>query len=443
MTKLFRNAPLPVILLIASFLCPSELSLNIADIRLPPHRVVILLLAPYAIVKVLLQQNCRLLAFDILFALFGLWTLIAFVQHGANGGLVYGGSQTLESFGSYIIARAYIRDQAAFVGTLRLVSVATIASGLIALPEMFLKQHVAHEVMRLITGDFVPTRSETRFGLMRAYGTFDHPIHLGTFCGAMFALFWYASRTWHARLTRAAVVAIATFTALSSAPLLGLFLQIALISWEMVTRQIKGRVVLTVGAVTAIVLISSMLSSRTPFAFIATNLTIDSWTGYYRLVIWEYGAKTVYNYPWFGIGLAEWERPWWMHSSSVDAFWLLIAMRIGLPGLVMLVLAVVLLVYRTSKGAKYAPDPLVRRYAKAWTISLIALVLVGCTVHFWNVLMSFFFFFLGLAGWIADPASKRYLARAAMKRNRAKSRTNRRRSMRPRPQGVPEAAAPA
>ena len=39
-------------------------------------------------------------------------------------------------------------------------------------------------------------------------------------------------------------------------------------------------------------------------------------------------------------------------------------------------------------------------------MSLIALSLVGCTVHFWNVLYAFFFFFIGMSGWIADPAAQ-------------------------------------
>jgi hypothetical protein len=44
-------------------------------------------------------------------------------------------------------------------------------------------------------------------------------------------------------------------------------------------------------------------------------------------------------------------------------------------------------------------------------MSLIALTLVGCTVHYWNVLYAFFFFFIGLAGWMADPVKVRATAR--------------------------------
>ena len=44
-------------------------------------------------------------------------------------------------------------------------------------------------------------------------------------------------------------------------------------------------------------------------------------------------------------------------------------------------------------------------------MSLVALSLVGTTVHFWNVLYTFFFFFLGISGWIADPARAKVKAK--------------------------------
>ena len=53
---------------------------------------------------------------------------------------------------------------------------------------------------------------------------------------------------------------------------------------------------------------------------------------------------------------------------------------------------------------------------------MIALALIGCTVHFWNVLYAFFFFFIGLAGWIADPVRVRAAARQSRKRAQRETR---------------------
>jgi hypothetical protein len=83
---------------------------------------------------------------------------------------------------------------------------------------------------------------------------------------------------------------------------------------------------------------------------------------------------------------------------------------------------------------------ILRRYAKAWFISLTAMVLVGCTVHFWNVLACFFFF-LSLAGWIADPAPMRRPVAAGDPAVTTNGR--RRRRSRRRPFDVPGALQPA
>ena len=446
MSRILKTWPWPVIALILGFLCPTELSLYLGGLRLPPYRIILLVVVPIALWKLCFAgKGTRLKAFDYFFFAFGAWIVFSFSMHpGDAGGIEAGGSQALDCIGGYLIARVYIRTIGQFVAALKLLSGAVIVSGLIALPELFTGRHFAHEIMRAITGIHVPTDMGQRFGLTRAYGTFDHPIHLGTFSCALFAVFWYAASTWTGRLVRGGLVAVATLTAISSAPILGLLLQCGLIVWDMATRAIKGRVVLTIGAVVLALLTVSALSSRSVFTLIATYLTLNPWTGYYRLLIWENGIANVMAHPWIGIGLADWLRPIWMVSSSIDAFWLVTAMRNGVPAIVLLVTAITLLGYGTARVSRRHPDMILRRYAKAWFISLTAMVLVGCTFHFWNVLACFFFFFLGLAGWIADPAPMRRPVAAgnpAITTNGRRRR--RRRKSRRRPVDVPGTLQPA
>jgi hypothetical protein len=99
-----------------------------------------------------------------------------------------------------------------------------------------------------------------------------------------------------------------------------------------------------------------------------------------------------------------------MVSESIDAFWLLLGIRTGLPTVVFLLSAMGLLVDAAAKVWRRHPNWLVKRYAKAWFISFIAFMRVGCTVHFWNVLSCYFFFFLGFAGWIRDPVRRQPVA---------------------------------
>ena len=403
MSKSRVGAPWPVILVIASFLAPTELSLYLGGLRLPPHRVALLLLIPFALMRMVSRRDIKLRSFDWLFVVYNLWTLGIFMHHADHEGMVFGGSLALESLGGYLVARAWIRDLDQFLAAFKLLMLAVLAAGLVALPETLFGQHMTHDLLQGVTGYQHPRAIENRLGLTRAYGTFDHPIHLGTFSASLMALAWCTVARPSTRNARVAIIAMSTLTALSSAPMLCVGLQVGFLVWDRVTRGTRNRMGVTLSLLVGLYIIATLISTRSPIMFVATGMTLDSWTGYYRTVIWEWGMVNIWSNPWTGIGLGEWERPWWMVSASVDAFWLLIAMRGGIPAFLLLVLPIVLYCHAVVKRASRHQDWRVRRIALGWMMSLIALSLAACTVHYWNVLYAYFFFFLGLVGWIADP----------------------------------------
>lgn len=413
---MLKRVPLPIVVLVASFLCPTELSLYIAGLRLPPHRIALLILFPLALYRIATRRDIRLRGFDYAFIAFNIAIVASFAHHGIqylgpemvpSNGLVYGGSLALEGLVGYLVARSWIRDLEGFTAALKLLVAAALAAGLIALPETLLGQHFVHDILQSLTGYVHPRDTETRLGLTRAYGTFDHPIHLGTFCASVMAMAWYGARRGASQWGRALAIVAATFTALSSAPLLVCGVQGGLIAWDRVTRGVASRVWITVGCLAAVYLGASLVMTRSPIAFVATGMTLDSWTGFYRLVIWENGLENVWANPWVGLGLADWERPAWMASASIDAFWLVIAMRTGIPTFLLLVIAIALLMRGVVVRGTRSRDRQVRGYARAWIFSLIALALAACTVHYWNAIYSYFFFFLGLGGFMADPLRAR------------------------------------
>ena len=404
MSQKKTKAAWPVILLIIAFLCPTEFSLYIAGLRLPPHRVALLLVIPAALWRLFAQKGLKLRSFDVAFVLFNVWTIAIYMYHqGQDEGLVYGGSLALESLGSYLVARVWIRNSEQFLATLRVMGAAILAAGIIALPETLFGQIFTHDILKTLTGYAHPVAVETRLHLTRAYGTFDHPIHYGTFCAALLAMFWYSEKRSNTRYQRAAVIAGATLLGLSSAPILCLGLQALMLVWEHQTRHIKSRTGISLAILAGLYIGASFVMTRSPINFIATGMTLDPWTGYYRLQIWENGLNNVYGDPWTGIGLKDWARPWWMVSPTVDAYWLVTLMREGVPAFLLLVSGIFLLARSVTRRGMKSPDFLMRRLARGWMMSLIALCLVGTTVHFWNVLHAFLFFFFGLAGWIADP----------------------------------------
>ena len=235
-------------------------------------------------------------------------------------------------------------------------------------------------------------------GLTRAYGTFDHPIHLGTFAATVLALVWYSGRKLGKRLKSVALVMLTTLTALSSAPILCVMVQVAGIVWDRATRGLTGRFWITLLGLVFVYLLVSLFATRSPVMIIATGFTIDSWTGFYRAQIWYHGVQNVVANPWLGIGLGDWDRAYWMVSDSVDAYWLVVAMRTGVPSLLILLLAIGTMLAAVAsrpfrlKERHYGPC------AKAWMMSLLACALIACTVHYWNVSLAYFFFFLGLGG---------------------------------------------
>jgi hypothetical protein len=413
MLQAFRHTPAPVTFLILSFLLPTELSLYLGDLRLPGHRVALLLVFPFAVYRMLARRDTHIKAFDIGIAAFGTWMLAVYYWHSANlSGLVYGGSLALETTGAYLVARAWIRDLPTFQNTLKVIFIAIVVAALFALPETFLGRNFTHEFLAKVTGYVHPISVRSRLGLTRAYGVFDHPIHYGTFCAALFTLFWYVNRDISRRLKMALFISSAAFLSLSSAPLLCIIIQCALIAWERVTRGVPGRAWLTIAACFIAYGLAAMVATRSPIAVLATGITLDSQTGFYRLLIWEFGLQTVWNNVWFGIGLADWERPWWMISNTVDSFWLVTAMRTGLPSVLLLMTTIFMLVMAVVYRVHRLRDAMAQKLSLAWVISLIALCFIAATVHFWNVTHAFFFFFLGLGGWMADPRVRRAAKRS-------------------------------
>ena len=142
-----KAAPFPVLLLILSFVCPTEFSVYISDLRLPPHRLVLLLLVPLAFYRLAMRPDVRVRGFDLFFVAFGAWTTWVYGQHTGDDGYVYGGSVALESLGGYLVARAWVRDQVTLLATLRAMMVAIIFSGAVALPETLLGQIFTHDYL--------------------------------------------------------------------------------------------------------------------------------------------------------------------------------------------------------------------------------------------------------------------------------------------------------
>jgi hypothetical protein len=440
MLEALRKTPLAITLAILSFISPTELSLVVGDLRLSPHRVVFLVFIPLAIWRLATRPDCRLQFYDIPFFGLAVWQTFAFSYHAGQPGFIFGGSWALESLGAYTIARAYIRDLETLQAALRIVFYSIMLAAFFATLDTLTGSFFVHEVLRAALGGDPLPPVEFRKGLARAASTFDHPIHYGTYCATMFALLWMSEpdRKW--QYVRAVVLAVAALLAMSSAPLLSLGLQLALLVWNKYTAPIAMRTQITLAIILGLYLGVLMVSNRSPTQLLIAMATFDPWTGFYRMAIWEHGLENLWGNFWIGIGMADWVRPAWMYSSTIDAYWLVLPLRTGAPSFLLLVTGIALLAYGVVSRGRTSRDPLRRRMAAGWIISLLAISLLGATVHFWNVPHALLYFFLGLGGAIADPK------RVAQAVSRATEPLRRRHPSFVRPQrgmAMPGAALPA
>ncbi|MEL6208860.1 MAG: hypothetical protein AAFR44_01485, partial [Pseudomonadota bacterium] len=121
-------------------------------------------------------------------------------------------------------------------------------------------------------------------------------------------------------------------------------------------------------------------------------------------------TKSVGNHPWFGVGRGEWERPSWM-VASIDMFWLLPAIRYGLPAAIFLHIAFLAMVLTIA--FKKITDPRINAYRTGFLICLMGFYLAGWTVHYWKSIYLLFMFFLGAGSWMLAAQSQTAAASAS------------------------------
>lgn len=212
MLKALKACPAPIVVLVLSLVCPTELSLFLGGLRLPPHRVALIVLLIAALVRLFQAKPIQLMACDGLMLAYGLWSIGVYMLHEGQGpGLQYGGSLALESFVSYFIARMYVTNVDQLKATASLLLMCVVAVGAMAAMESVSHTLIVHSFLKQITGYDVEAGFELRNGLMRAYSTFDHPILYGSFCASTLALTWATAKRMGTARRNVLLVAAATY----------------------------------------------------------------------------------------------------------------------------------------------------------------------------------------------------------------------------------------
>lgn len=396
----------PLALLTYSLFVPAQFYVDIGSFRLTAYRIVLFLVLP-ALAGRLLGGKVSFRSYDIAILLLTPWMVLAMsVNHGFEQGLESGGVLGFEATITYLVARSYLTDRASIVAFTRLLTFCFWLASFVLFAEIVSGRRLVYEFTSWMTGHpAVYSDAVRRFGLIRATGPFSHAIHAGVFMIATLAFAWLTTPGYVKRITRTSVLAAGAFVTLSSAAILGGVLQAGLIAYHKICERVKFDREWTLFFLTlaAVLLLLELASNRGAIKFIVAMTSLDPQTGYYRTLIWTYGLENVRDNLIFGIGWSDWDRVSWMTSSSVDAFWLVLAMRFGLPTLFLLGYASID-IFRRVVGIRKTLGNIGKDYALALSIALFALIFVGFTVHYWGTAYVLYFLVLGLGGSFASGA---------------------------------------
>ncbi|ESR23039.1 O-antigen ligase family protein [Lutibaculum baratangense] len=395
-----RWPPLPLTIFVVSLLLPWQISLG--PLSLSPTRIVLLILVVPCVGIWLSGRAGRLRLTDVLLVLFWLWCSISLVAvHGLGFAIQPSGILFIETMGAYLVARCFIRDLDGFRAALRLLFLAIAALLPFAVLEAVTGRNILLEALGMLLPTYADAGEEARFGLRRAQTVFEHPILYGAFPGSILALVHLVlghRRPVVVRWSRSLVVGAAAVVSLSSGPLLAVVIQVALMSWERILRAIALRWKLLIALLVLTYVPLELVSNRSVPELYISYFTFSQHTSWYRILIWQYGIASVLAHPLFGIGFHEWARASFM-TSSIDAFWLVPAVRHGAPAALLLLgaLASTFLLCRRPMES----DAL-RAARLGFVIVMTSFFVVGCTVHFWATSYMFFTFLLGSGIWLFD-----------------------------------------
>lgn len=380
----------------------------IGPVLLMPHRIVLLLLfVPFFLRLFVNGQAGRVLVADWLLFGSACWAALALLVNHGFAVVEAAGIHMIEFFGAYMLARVAIRSSEDFR---RMVWVLFVM--LMVLLPFVVAESVLHRniLLEIIPGTgFGAAMLEPRLGLRRAHAIFAHPILLGVFVSTAFGLFWYVLRPRSLQFLGTGASAVATLCSLSTGAFLSVVVQGLLIGWETILKVIQARWRIFTAIAVMGYLAIDLLSSRSPFHVLVTYATFSTGSAYNRILIWNFGTANVRDNPIFGLGLNDWVRPSWM-GDSVDNFWLLFAMRYGLPTIIMIFLGLYLILRQVSRAALVTQDDQMAR--AGYLVAFGGLFLAGGTVHYWHAMMAFAMFFFGSGLWAisggeardADPA---------------------------------------
>ncbi|WP_284176668.1 O-antigen ligase family protein [Frigidibacter sp. SD6-1] len=385
----------------------TPVAFNIGSVAMTPLRLLLLIMVLPLSARLFSGEFGRVLAVDILFFVHILWATIAIAVNNPNRVVENVGSAAVEFLGGYLVARAYIRTPDQFEKLIKALVLLIIVLLPFGLPELKTGKPVIPTLIEALPGigSVEDIDNPKRMGLERVQNVFAHPIHYGLFCSVAFTLLllgFHGRLSLFKRAIGCAIIFAGVFISLSSGALLAVLLQVGLLTWALALWRVPRKWLILLGLMALGYVTIDLLSNRTPMKVIMSYATFSAQTAYYRAEINSWGMYNVQQNPIFGLGLRNWIRPGYMQRGSVDNFWLVMAMRYGIPGFLILAIGYFHGLFKVGLANLDFSDRALR-LRLAWMITFCGLSFTLTTVHVWTAMYSFVFFIFGagmcMIGW--------------------------------------------
>lgn len=372
-------------------------SFSIGGIRLEPYRVILLFTLVPSLTAWASGRTGPKLSADYWVLTHVAWASLAIlVTHGfvmLEGVGIY----AIEVIAAYFLARTQVTSPKAFRTVFYILWFALLFTLPIAIIESLTNRNIIIELF----GSLVSPRvyQEKRMGIFRAQSLFDHSILFGMIAGSLVAPAIYTlakKRKFFTALKWAWVPLASAFLSVSSSAYSLVAIQLFFRGWDaFYKRQNRWKVLAWLSVIAYVIL--DLFSNRTPYHVLIDYLSFSSGSAYNRILIWEFASDDLFRNPLFGIGFREWDRPSWMHSGSTDNFWLVVALRYGIPGFFFLLMAMLMSV-RAAIQPRLRDDE-ISAQRRGFAIMLVSMSIAVINVHLWNQPFVLFIFYLGVGGW--------------------------------------------
>jgi hypothetical protein len=304
------------------------------------------------------------------------------------------GSEALEFFGAYLIARAFFFGPTAVDRFVRVLRTLAIIAVLLAMADSISGRYIFQDAIAAIFQASAPPQVGFRGSMVRATSSFDHAILFGTFCAISAAILIYCEQSLLRRYLAVGLCFVGCVLSLSSAALMSFAIVLTTYTYDRLMKRFLSRW-RVFGIVLGTMVLILFLTASHPLGWAISHLTLDPETGYFRMMIWDAALVYIARAPFTGHAYGLFNTN--ILDGSVDCVWLVLSLRFGIPMAILFFLTNVAAFFPTKqKRTNGINDSHMDRTRRAFTLALLMFMFAGLTVHFWNFMWIFWGLCIGI-----------------------------------------------